>query len=188
VKELREQWWRQVRQIDVNDLVFVDESGANTHMTRTRGRAPRGQRAGGSVPQGHWKTLTLLGALRLHGIAAAATIAAPTDAEVFGVFVQEVLAPALRSGDVVAWDNLAPHRAAGIEEVVAAAGARLLPLPPYSSDYSPMEPCWSKVKQYLRNAEARTEGALGEAARQGFASVTAADARGWFEMCGYCVH
>jgi transposase len=188
VQQLRKEWRRQVRQIDVSRLVFVDESGANTQMTRTRARAPRGQRAVGRLPQGHWQTLTLLGALRLQGLAAAATVAAPTDAEVFRVFVQGALAPALRPGDVVAWDNLAPHRAAGIAEVVEATGARLLPLPPYSSDYSPMEPCWSKVKQHLRDAEARGKDLLGEAAQQGFARVTAADARGWFEMCGYCVH
>jgi hypothetical protein len=188
VQQLRAAWWRQVRQVDVNDLVFVDESGANTAMTRTRARASPGQRAGGSVPQGHWKTLTLLGALRLRGIAAAATIAASTDADVFGVFVREALVPALCPRDVVVWDNLAPHRAAGVAEAVETAGARLLPLPPYSSDCSPIEPCWSKVKQHLRDAEARTEEALGAAALQALASVTAADARGWFEKCGFCVH
>jgi transposase len=188
VRALRRAWWQQIQQIDVKRLVFVDESGANTAMTRTRARAPKGQRAAGAVPQGHWLTLTLLGALRLEGLATAATIAAPTDADVFGVFVREGLVPVLRPGDVVAWDNLSPHRGEDVVEAVAGAKARVLPLPPYSSDYSPIEPCWSKVKQHLRDAAARDEEALGRAAEEAFASVTASDARSWFKMCGYCLH
>lgn len=175
------------------DLVFVDESGASTAMTRTRGRAPRGERVIGRVPQGHWKTLTMLGAVRLEGLVAgatvpAATVPAATDTPLFKAFVAEALVPALREGDVVVWDNLAPHRAAGLEELVGSAGARLMPLPPYSPDFSPIEPCWSKVKQFLRSAGARDEQSLGEAAQRAFASITAADTRGWFQGCGYCVH
>ena len=109
------------------DLVFVDESGASTAMTRTRGRAPRGERVIGRVPQGHWKTLTMLGAVRLEGLVAgatvpAATVPAATDTPLFKAFVAEALVPALREGDVVVWDNLAPHRAAGLEELVGSAG------------------------------------------------------------------
>lgn len=157
-------------------------------MTRMRARAPVGERAAGFVPQGHWKTMTMLGALRLEGVAAAATIEAATDALVFDVFVRECLTPALRAGDVVVWDNLAPHKAQAVRETVEARHARLEPLPPYSPDLSPIEPCWSKVKQHVRSAEPRTPEALGAAAAKAFASVTAADARGWFEHCGYCVH
>ena len=169
-------------------FVFVDESGANTSMTRTRGRAPRGERAEGSVPNGHWSTVTMIGALRLEGLAAAATVDAATDGPVFRSFVTDALVPALRRGDVVVWDNLSPHKAAGVAEAVESAGASLMPLPPYSPDFSPIEPMWSKVKQALRTAEARTPQALGEAAASAFASVTASDARGWFAQCGYCVH
>ena len=186
MKKLRAAWQRQLQQVDHQRLVFVDESGVNTSMTRTRARAPRGERASGAVPNGHWKTLTLLGALRPQGIAAAATIPAPTDADVFRVFVQTALVPTLRPGDVVAWDNLSPHRAAGVTEMIEKAGARVLPLPPYSPDLSPIEPCWSKVKQHLRTVEARTEDSLAQAAADAFARITAADARGWFEKCGLC--
>ena len=166
----------------------MDESGANTAMTRPRGRAPRGERVEGSVPNGHWSTLTMIGALRLDGLAAAVTIDAATDGPVFRSFVTDALVPALRRGDVVVWDNLSPHKAAGVAEAVEAAGASLMPLPPYSPDYSPIEPMWSKVKQCLRTAAARTLPALRDAADAAFAAVTAADAGGWFDHCGYCVH
>lgn len=159
-------------------------------MTRARGRAPRGERVAGAVPNGHWSTLTMIGALRLEGLAAAATVDAATDGPIFRSFVTDALVPALRRGDVVVWDGLAPHKAAGVAEAeaVEAAGASLLPLAPYSPDFSPIEPMGSKVKQDLRGAEARTPTAMGEAAAGAFASVTAADARGWFGQCGYCVH
>jgi transposase len=186
VQKLRRAWWRKVRKIEVKHLVFVDETGVNTAMTRTRARAAKGKRAVGKVPQGHWKTLTVLGALRLEGVAAAATIAAPTDAEVFRVFVRQALVPALRPDDVVVWDHLSSHQAAGVAEAIQEVGARLLPLPPYSSDYSPIEPCWSKVKQRRRAVEARAEEPLGQAAAKALASVSAADAQGWFENCGFC--
>jgi len=184
----RQAFRRRVARIDPKRLVFVDESGANTVMTRTRARAPRGHRAVGAVPHGHWKTLTLLGALRLNGPVAGVTVNGPTDTDVFRLFVNDALAPALHRGDVVVWDNLAAHKAAGVMQTLAAHGARFLPLPPYSPDLSPIEPQWSKVKQVLRSVEARTPQALGQAAADAFAAITAKDARGWFRKCGYCVH
>jgi len=188
VKRLRRAWRREAAEVDPHKLVFVDESGANTAMTRTRGRAARGERVAGAVPHGHWQTLTMLGAIRLDGLAAAATVPSPTDSDVFRAFVETSLVPALRDGDVVVWDNLSPHRAGGVAEAVRAAGPELMPLPPYSPDFSPIEPCWSKVKEWLRAAGARSPDALGEAAAGAFAAVTADDARGWFESCGYIVH
>jgi transposase len=188
VQRLRRQWAQEAKDVPAKKLVFVDESGANTAMTRARGRAPRGERVAGAVPNGHWSTLTMIGALRLEGLAAAATVDAATDGPIFRSFVTDALVPALRRGDVVVWDGLAPHKAAGVAEAVEAAGASLLPLPPYSPDFSPIEPMWSKVKQDLRSAEARTPQALGQAAAGAFALVTAADARGWFGECGYGVH
>lgn len=157
-------------------------------MTRARGRASPGERVSGAVPQGHWQTLTMLGALRLEGMAAAATVEAATDTDIFDAFVRQGLVPGLRVGDVVIWDNLSPHKAAQVQEAVEQVQAKLMPLPPYSPDLNPIEPCWSKVKQHVRSVEPRTGAALGLAAAEGFASVTAADAKGWFEKCGYCVH
>lgn len=188
MKALRDDFRALVAKVDARKLVFVDESGANTALTPSRGRAPSGQRVLGAVPHGHWKTLTMLGALRLDGPVAEATVEAPTDSEVFRTFVKESLAPALHRGDVVVWDNLSPHRASGVVEAIEARGAKVMRLSPYSPDFSPIEPGWSKVKQAMRRAEARTPERLGEAAGIAFASITSADTRGWFRKCGYRVH
>jgi len=188
VRRLRRRWCRAVAGIDPCKLVFVDESGVNTAMTRMRGRAPRGRRVHGAVPHGDWKTVTMLGAIRSDGMAAAATAPFSTDTDLFRAFVTEALVPALHRGDVVVWDGLAPHKAAGLKETIARAGAALMPLPPYSPDLSPIEPCWSKVKEVVRAAEPRDEAAIGRATIRAFAAVTCEDARGWFRHCGYLVH
>ena len=182
---MRGHWKRRIAPVDPAHRVFVDESGVTTAMARTRGRAPPGERVAGVVPQGHWRTLTMLGALRLDGMVAAATVDAATDTDVFHSFVSQVLVPALRPGDVVVWDNLAPHKAPRVRQELARAKATLLPLPPYSPDLSPIEQCWSKVKQHVRDVAPRTVEALGRAAADGFARVTASDARGWFKHCGH---
>ena len=187
MRALRGHWKKRVAAVDPGKLVFVDESGINTSMTRARGRAPPGERVAGAVPRGHWETLTMIGALRLDGVAAAVTVDAATDTDVFGAFVHDALVPALRPGDVVVWDGLAPHKAERARREVERARARLMPLPPYSPDLAPIEPAWSKVKGHVRDVEPRTADELGRAAAEGFASITAADARGWFENCGYCV-
>jgi transposase len=188
VKELRRRWCRAVARVDPRRLVFVDESGVNTAMTRARGRAPKGQRVHSAVPHGDWKTVTMLGAIRASGMAAAATAPFPTDTDLFRLFVTHALVPALRRGDVVVWDGLAPHKAAGLKEAIEGAGAELMPLPPYSPDFSPNEPCWSKVKEIVRAAEPRDERAIGDATARAFAAVTPDDARGCFRHCGYVVH
>ena len=157
-------------------------------MTRTRARAPRGDRAVGTAPQGHWKTLTILGALRIDGPATCVSVEAPTDGEVFRAFVDRALVPALHPGDVVVMDNLAAHKVKGVAQAIEAAGATVRYLPPYSPDLSPIEPCWSKVKEHLRSAGARDAVTLGQAVREAFAKVTAQDATAWFSQCGYGVH
>lgn len=188
MRALRGHFKKRIKQVQTEKLVFVDESGINTAMTRTRGRAAPGERVRGAIPQGHWKTLTMIGAIRLEGMAAAVTVDAATDAAIFGTFVHDALVPALRPGDVVVWDGLAAHKTEQVREELARAQAQLLPLPPYSPDLSPIEPGWSKVKGHVRDVQPRNIEALGEAAAEGFANVTAADARGWFRNCGYCVH
>lgn len=157
-------------------------------MTRLRGRAARGERVVAAVPQGHWQVTTLLGALRCDGVAAAMTVDAPTDRDVFLTFVEHCLAPTLKPGDVVAMDNLAAHKGVQVQRLINAAGAQVRYLPPYSPDLNPIEPCWSKVKEHLRSAAARTRPALDQAITTAFGAVTPTDARGWFGNCGYVLH
>lgn len=154
-------------------------------MARTRGRARRGERVVERVPHGHWKTTTVLAAVRLSGPTAAATLDGATDADCFRAYVREVLAPTLGPGDVVVMDNLSAHKAPGVREAVEAARARVVYLPPYSPDLNPIENMWSKVKAFLRSAAARTADALADAIDQALAAVTPDDCRGFFRHCGY---
>ena len=185
VAERRRQWAATLPALDPDTLVFLDESGAQTNLARLRGRCPQGERLAASAPHGHWKTYTMLAAVRLDGPCAAAVVDGPVDADVFRAYVELVLVPDLRPGDVVVMDNLQPHKAAGVREMVEAAGATLLYLPPYSPDYNPIENMWSKVKQSLRSAAARTFHALQAAVWAALDSVTPDDCRGFFAHCGY---
>jgi transposase len=126
-------------------------------MTRQWGRAPKGERIAEATPQGKWKVLTTLGAMSLRGIEAAMTVEAATDGEVFATYLQHVLCPKLRPGDVLVMDNLSAHKVAGIREMIQARGAKLIYLPPYSPDLNPIEKAWSKFKQFLRSVKARTK-------------------------------
>jgi transposase len=154
-------------------------------MTRLRGRAVRGQRVHASAPCGRWCTTTMISSVRLDGSTACMTIEHPTDTEVFRTYVKEVLCPTLRKGDLVIMDNLAPHKSAPTLDLIKQAGAKALFLPAYSPDLNPIEKMWSKVKNSLRSAEARTPEALQTAIGQALAQVTAKDARNWFACCGY---
>jgi len=154
-------------------------------MSRAYGRAPRGQRVREAIPAGHWRTLTVLGALTCDGLLATMTIESATDAEVFLAYVEQVLAPKLRPGQVVVMDNLSAHKVAGVREIIETAGARLVYLPPYSPDFNPIEPCWGKVKLCLRALKARTLKTLDQAITQALASITPDNALAWFHHCGY---
>lgn len=156
-------------------------------MTRRLGRAPRGARAIGAVPQNYGANLTMIAALSLHGIEAVMTIEGATDAEVFQAYTEQVLGPTLRPGDIVVMDNLSAHKLAPIREVIEGCGAQLLYLPPYSPDLAPIEQAWSKIKTFLRAAKARTREAREMAIRQVRTAITPGDAHGWFIHCGYPV-
>jgi transposase len=156
-------------------------------MTRLYGRAPKGERVIGAVPRNFGANVTMLAALGSQGVEAVMTIDGATDAEVFRVYVEQVLRPTLRPGDIVILDNLRAHKATGIREAIEQAGARLQYLPPYSPDLSPIERCWSKLKTALRTAKARSREALERAIAQALATITAADAQSWFRHCGYTV-
>jgi transposase len=174
-----------VATFDPHRLVFVDETGTNTAMTRAYGRAPRGERVVGAMP-GQWTTVTLISALRLSGVMAPLAFEGATDAPAFQTYVAQALAPQLQPGDVVIWDNLKPHQNAGVKQLIEQAGAKLVPLPPYSSDLTPIEELWSKVKTVLKSAAARTTEALYEAMGAALRSVRPEDILGWFRFCGWC--
>jgi len=154
-------------------------------MTRLRGRAPRGERLVASCPHGHWRTTTMISAIRVDGSTACMTIDGATYTAVFQAYVREVLCPTLRPGDIVVMDNLAPHKNEQTVALIAATGASARFLPAYSPDLNPIEMMWSKVKASLRAAEARTHPDLLVAIGQALNRVTAQDAINWFAACGY---
>ena len=169
-------------------MVVLDESYATTVFTRLRGRCPRGQRLKARVPGGHWKRLTMIAAITVAGVLCASTIDASTDADVFRTFLGRVPVPVLRPGMVVVMDNLSSHRVAGVREAIQAAGCRLVYLPVYSPDLSPIEPVWSKTKQALRSLEARDLAGLQSAIGTALARVTPTDCMNCFADCGYTLH
>jgi transposase len=169
-------------------LIFVDEAGVNTAMTRRYARAPRGERAHDSVPRNYGEQTSLIGALDLRrGLLAMMTVEGAVDTLCFDAYVERVLSPQLRRGDVVVLDNLGAHKASCLERVAEACGAQVLWLPPYSPDYSPIENCWSKIKTALRAVKARTRDELNKALAKAIELVTKADIQGWFTHCGYSV-
>jgi len=157
-------------------------------MTRLRGRAPVGQRLVAKVPHGHWKTTTLIAALCTAGVRCSTVVDGAVNADVFEAFVAQVLVPQLRDGDVVVLDNLSSHKRARTRELVEAAGATLLFLPPYSPDLNPIEMVFAKVKQLLRSLACRTREALWQAMQSVLDRITASDAANCFRHCGYTLH
>jgi transposase len=164
----------------------VDESGAKTNLTRLYGRAEGGQRVVDAAPWGHWRTTTLIGALRRDGSTASLVLEGATDTESFQAYVDRVLVPSLRPGDIVVMDNLGAHHAPGVATAIEAVEAEVWYLPPYSPDLNPIEKMWSKVKQFLRSAKARSSEELFKAVAKALESITPADAIAFFNSCDYC--
>jgi transposase len=177
----------EIQEIPLEDFVFLDECGITTNMVRTYARAYRGERAIGRAPAGRYERLTLLGAIGLHGLLGLMTIPAFTNEAVFYAFIKHVLVPELRPGQVVVLDNLRVHKRPSIRKLIEDAGCRVLFLPRYSPEWNPIEPCWSKMKNFLRTYAARTLEALEGAVVEAMDIVSAQDARGWFKHCGYQV-
>jgi len=171
--------------LDPAKLIFLDESGAKTNLTRLCGRAPKGQRVWARAPQGHWQTTTMISSIRLDGSTACMALEGPTDTESFRTYVQAVLVPTLRPGDIIVMDNLSPHKSDPTLALITQAGAQVLFLPAYSPDLNPIEMMWSKVKNWLRGIEARTHAELIVAIGQALSRVTPQDAINWFVHCGY---
>ena len=185
MQEARAGWFEQFAQVTVDQLVFLDEFGATTHMTRPRARGPRGRRVVCKTPHGHWKIFSTIAALHQGGILACGSFDGATDTEMFVAFVREGLVPVLRAGQIVVLDNLRPHHSPQVDELIEAAGCRVLRLPPYSPDYNPIEMAISKIKSLLKKLGRRTVEGLLEAIGQAVASITAEDALHYILHCGY---
>ena len=165
-----------------DSLIYLDESGVTTSMTRRYARGLGGARIHESTPDGNWKILTILGAMSMRGMIATMTIEEPTDADIFLAYLDHVVCPALKSGDVVVMDNLSSHKVQGVRESIAATGAELLYLPPYSPDLNPIEKAWSKLKGLLRATQARSKEALDEAITELLPQITPENAQAWFRL------
>jgi transposase len=179
VQERRQEFCAELAGVDPHHLVFVDECGANTAMTRTHGRAPVGQRVYANTP-GHWDSITLTCGLRLSGVTAALAFPGATNTDMFENYVADVLVPELKPGDVVVWDNPKPHQSDEAIEAVEEAGARVVPLPPWSPYLTPIEEMFSKVKGAMRSAAGRTTEAVYAAFGSALHEVTPEDIAGWF--------
>lgn len=152
----RQAWFEDQPNLDPAKLVFIDESEISTKMARLYGRTPRGERCRAAVPHGHWKTITFTAGLRIDGIIAPWVIDGAMDGDAFLTYVKHVLIAELRPGDTVIADNLPAHKIRGVREMIEAAGAQLLYLPPYSPDFNPIENAFAKLKTRLRSAAAST--------------------------------
>jgi transposase len=185
IEQERQEWAERVHGIGLDRFVFVDETNAKTTMTRLYGRAPVGERVVEYVPDGRWESLTLVAALSLEGATAALTYEGGTDSTTMLSFVEQVLVPTLKPGQIVVLDNLSSHKTADVIAAIRAAGADVWFLPRYSPDLNPIEEMWSKIKAWLRKTGARVTDALIDAIGTALRQVTKNDAKGWFNHCGY---
>ena len=183
---LRAAWRvRVAEKIDPKRLVFVDEMGTNTSLSPLYAYAPKGHRAHAKVPRNRGKNTTLLSSMSVEGMGPSLALEGSTTKEVFEAYAEQVLAPALHPGQIVVMDNLAAHKGERIKELIEERDCELLFLPPYSPDLNPIEEAFSKVKGFLRRAEARTRKTLVEAVGAALGAVRAQDARGFFSHCDY---
>jgi transposase len=185
VTEARRQWPQKVAGVDPDDLVFLDETGANTALQRTHGYAPKGERVVGSVPWQGWQAVTFVGALTADGLVAPWALEGALNGAWFLAYVEQVLVPALRPGMVVVMDNLPCHKVQGVEEAIRAAGCRLEYLPPYSPDLNPIENAFSKLKRALRDWAARTVGGVYDALRRLIKRFGPVECLNYCRHCGY---
>lgn len=186
VQSLRVQFWLQLQGIPAENLIFIDEAGVNLSLVRQFARAPKGKRAHGSRPQKPRKNVSIIGAIGLQGVITKYSLLGATDGLTFEAFIAQKLVPQLCSGACVVMDNSSIHKGKEIENLIEAAGAKLFYLPPYSPDFSPIENCWSKIKNILRSIGARNYPSLSKAIETAFDKVSLNDLRNWFTHCCYC--
>jgi transposase len=175
------------RSLDARSLVFVDEMGTNTSLSPVYGWSKKGRRAHCSVPRNRGKNTTVLASMGVEGMGPSLAVEGPTTARVFETYVERVLAPTLRRGQVVVMDNLSAHKGERVRELIERRGCQLLYLPSYSPDFNPIEEAFSKIKNLIRKIEAHSREALLEAIGAAISALSAQDARGFFEHCGYRV-
>ncbi|MCB9789150.1 MAG: IS630 family transposase [Deltaproteobacteria bacterium] len=185
VQALRARYLNWAPGIDVGRLVFIDEAGSTVAMTREHAWGPRGKPVEASVPRNRGAVVTMIGALTIDGLGAMMTIEGGTSGDVFVAYVEQVLAPELRPGDIVVMDNLGAHKDVRVRPLIEAVGAKVAYLPPYSPDLNPIEMAWAKVKWWLRTAQARTRERIDAALDDIMTLVTPSDAEGWFRHAGY---
>lgn len=181
----RTRWLKHRHRIDPARLVFIDETWTKTNMAPLRGWAPRGERLLGRAPFGHWNTMTFVAALRVDRVSAPWIIDGPINGESFLIYVEKVLVPELRPGDIVVMDNLGSHKAGAIRAAIRKAGARLFFLPQYSPDLNPIEMLFAKIKHRLRQAQARTRNAVSDALAIILQTVTPQECQNYFSEAGY---
>ena len=173
------------QKVDPTRLVFVDEMGTNTSLSPVYAYSPKGRRAYAEVPRNRGKNTTLLSSMSLEGIGPCLAVEGATSATVFESYVEQLLAPTLRRGQIIVVDNLSAHKGERVRELIEARGCELLYLPPYSPDFNPIEEAFSKIKGLLRKAQARSREALVEALGRAISAISAMDARGFFKHSGY---
>lgn len=182
-------WWDiLVMRHVARKLVFLDEFGADTKMTRRYGWGPRSQRVVSDVPFGHWKSLTFVGALKITGLTAPMVLEGAMDGECFLAYVQQFLCPTLARGNIVVMDNLACHKQSGVKAAIEAVGANVFYLPPYSPDLNPIEQAFAKLKTLLRKAAERTIDGLTHRIGQLVDHFTPTECQNYFRNSGYCVN
>ena len=181
----RRAWSEAQPGMDLEKLVFIDETWTSTSMTRRYGRAPRGQRCIASAPHGHWKTTTFVAGLRHQQLTAPLVADGPMDGEMFLAYVRQFLCPTLRPGDIVILHNLSSHKVSGVRDAIAAAGAMLLYLPPYSPDLNPVEKLFAKLKAVLRKAAKRSVEALWTKIGELLNTLSATECANYFTSSGY---
>ena len=185
IQAQRQEWFDSQLDLDPERLIFIDETGANTKMARLRGWSAKGERCRAAIPHGHWQTTTFTAGLRLSGMAAPMLLDGPMHGIAFVAYVEKVLLPELREGDIVVMDNLASHKMAGVRQLIESVGATLLYLPPYSPDFNPIEMAFSKLKAALRKAAARTMTDLWDAIALAIETFSPTDCENYFAAAGY---
>jgi transposase len=181
----REVWRQSQPSLDPDKIVFVDETGTNTAMTRLRGRCKCSLRLIGRAPHGHWKTTTFVAGLRNNAITAPYVIDCPMNGEIFLAWLEQALIPTLAKGDIVVMDNLPAHKIASVRQLIEAAGVILLYLPPYSPDLNPIEMAFAKIKALLRKAAERTIDRLWDKIGEILAAFSPQECANYFRHAGY---